>query len=321
MKETTSTVPGSEFHMTNIVSFPKLGITMNISPVAFSIGQKEIYWYALIILAGFMAGLLLAAAGSDKRGIKKDHVWDIALFGILFGIIGARIYYVLFALDEFKDNWLGIFKLWEGGLAIYGGIIGAVITTVVYCKTKKINVLNALDVACVGLLLGQAIGRWGNFMNCEVYGRPTDFVLGMSINGGSPVHPLFLYESLWNLAGVAVILLLRDKKKKNGQVFCLYLLWYSIGRIILEGMRDSDYILYLIPNVLGISQVVSALLIILSITAFIVISKSDKPFLEKLKPIEPETNEESEPEITSQAEETEAVDGPETDENNTDTDF
>ena len=321
MKETTSTVPGLEFHMTNIVSFPKIGLTMNISPVAFSIGQKEIYWYALIILAGFMAGLLLAASNSEKRGIKKDHVWDIALFGILFGIIGARIYYVLFALDEFKDNWLDIFKLWEGGLAIYGGIIAAITTTVVYCKTKKINVLNALDVACVGLLLGQAIGRWGNFMNCEVYGRPTEAFLGMSINGGSPVHPLFLYESLWNLAGVIVILLLRDRKTKNGQVFCLYLLWYSTGRLFLEGMRDGDYILYLIPDVLGISQVVSALLIIISIIAFILISKSDKPFLRNPDPIELEEDDKDDVDDDEIEEQSQEEPSQEINKNNTDTDF
>lgn len=311
--------------MTNIISFPKIGLTMNISPIAFSIGQKGIYWYALIILAGFMAGLLLVASDSEKRGIKKDHIWDIALFGILFGIIGARIYYVLFALDEFKDNWLDVFKLWEGGLAIYGGIISAIITTVIYCKTKKINVLNALDVACVGLLLGQAIGRWGNFVNCEVYGRTTEAFLGMSINGTSPVHPLFLYESLWNLAGVIVILLLRDKKTKNGQIFCLYLLWYSTGRLFLEGMRDSDYILYLLEDILGISQLVSALLIILSIIAFIIITKSDKPFLKKIEPIEFEEDEDGdddkkEEQPKEEPKETDEIQQ-ESDEDNKDTDF
>ncbi|MGN0162325.1 MAG: prolipoprotein diacylglyceryl transferase [Candidatus Ornithomonoglobus sp.] len=271
--------------MTNVISFPRLGITLNISPVAFHIGQKGIYWYALIILAGFLAGLLLASYGCEKRGIKKDHVWDIALLGIVCGIIGARIYYVIFSFDEFRGDLMGVFRIWEGGLAIYGGIIGAVISTCIYCKIRKINILNALDVCCIGLLLGQCIGRWGNFTNCEVFGRATDFFLGMSINGAAPVHPLFFYESMWSLLGVILLLLFRDKKQKNGQIVCGYLLWYSAGRLALEGMRDTGYILYLIPGVLGISQLVAALLIAVSIAGFIFITKSDKPYFKKLPAI------------------------------------
>lgn len=270
--------------MTNVISFPHLGLTFNISPVAFHIGQKEIYWYALIILTGFLAGLALAAFGCEKRGIKKDHVWDIALIGIIAGIIGARIYYVLFSPSEFKDNILGIFKIWEGGLAIYGGIIGAIIAMAIYCKKQKINFLNALDVCCIGLLLGQSIGRWGNFTNCEVFGRATEAITGMSLNGHPPVHPLFFYESMWSLLGVILLLIFRSKKKKNGQVFCGYLLWYASGRLVLEGMRDTGYILYIIPNVLGISQFFSAFLIVASITGFIFISRSEKEYF-KFRPL------------------------------------
>lgn len=271
----------------NVVSFPHLGLTLTISPFAFHIGQKPIYWYALIILSGFLLGLLLASHNCEKRGIKKDHVWDIALFGIIAGIIGARIYYVIFSFDEFKGNLWGIFQIWEGGLAIYGGIIAAFISTAVYCRIKRINFFNALDVCCPGLLLGQSIGRWGNFMNCEVFGRATDAFTGMSINGAPPVHPLFFYESMWSLAGVLLILLLRKYKKKNGQVFCLYLFWYSAGRLVLEGMRDKSYILYLIPGKLGISQFVAGLLIIFAASAFIYITKSQKQCFQKLAPIEP----------------------------------
>lgn len=263
--------------MTNIISFPKLGIKLNVSPVAFSIGHKDIYWYALIILTGFFLGLLLVMSGSAKRGIKKENVSDIALYGLIFGIIGARIYYVLFSLDEFANDFTGIFRIWEGGLAIYGGIIGAVISTAVYCRIKKINVLNAFDICCVGLLLGQAVGRWGNFTNCEVFGKATDFVLGMSINDAEPVQPLFLYESVLNLIGVILLLLFRNRKTKHGQVFCGYIFWYSSCRLILEGMRDSEYILYVIPNVLGISQLVSAILIVLSVVGFVYITRSDRP--------------------------------------------
>ena len=265
--------------MTNIISFPKIGITLTLSPVAFSIGAKDIYWYALIILFGFLMGILLVAFDSEKRGLPRDNVLDIALYGIVAGIICARIYYVLFSLDEFADDFLGIFKIWEGGLAIYGGIIGAVLSTLTYCKFKKLNVLNTLDVCCVGMLLGQAIGRWGNFVNCEVFGGVTESLLGMSINGALPVHPLFLYESLWNFAGVILLCIIRNRKTKNGQIFCCYILWYSVGRLALEGMRNPKYILYVIPNVLGISQLVAGILIVASIIALVYITKSDKECL------------------------------------------
>ena len=276
--------------MTNNISFPNLGISVNIDPVALHIGSKNIYWYALIILTGFLLGLLLASSGSEKRGVKKDNVWDIALIGIVAGIICARIYYVLFALDEFKDDPLDVFKIWEGGLAIYGGIIGAIISTCIYCKIQKINLPNVLDVCCPGLLLGQAIGRWGNFVNCEVYGQSTDSLFAMSINGAEPVQPLFLYESLWSLAGVIIMLLLRNKKTKNGQVFFFYLLWYSSGRLVLEGMRNTSYILYLIPDVLGISQFVAALLILISIAGFIYVTRSKKKCFVPLPPISKNEN-------------------------------
>ena len=262
--------------MTNIITFPKLGFSLNLSPVAFTIGTKEVYWYALIILFGFLVSILLVSLDSEKRGLSKDSVLDIALWGMVSGVICARIYYVLFSLDEFRGDWLGIFRIWEGGIAIYGAIIGAVLSTFIYCKKKKLNIFNTFDVCCVGLLLGQAIGRWGNFTNCEVFGRPTDFLLGMSINGNAPVHPLFFYESAWSFAGVILLCILRNKKKKNGQIFFGYILWYSAGRLVLEGMRDTRYILYVIPDALGISQLVAALLIIASVAGFLYVTKSKK---------------------------------------------
>lgn len=260
----------------NNISFPKLGISLNISPVAFSIGSKEIYLYALIILTGFLAGVLFVAATSEKRGVKKDCVWDIAMYGLISGIIGARIYYVLFALNEFKDNWLDIFKIWNGGLAIYGGIIGALISTFIYCRVRKLNVLNVFDVCCPGLFIGQAIGRFGNFVNAEVYGGTTQLPWGMSINGAAAVHPLFLYESLWNVLGLILLIIFRNKKRADGQVFFFYAFWYSIGRLFLEGMRDTDYILYLIPGKLGISQFVAVIFIVISAVGFALVSKSKK---------------------------------------------
>ena len=277
--------------MVNNVSFPALGLSFDISPVAFTIFNKEIYWYALIILGGFLAGLSLASAGCEKRGIKKEHVFDIAIFGIVSGIIGARIYYVIFSWHEFAGDIMGIFRVWEGGLAIYGGVIAAIISTAVYCRIKRINIFNALDVGSVGLLMGQSIGRWGNFTNCEVYGRATTSIFGMSINGAPPVAPLFFYESMWSLAGVIIMLFVRDSKTKNGQVVAFYLLWYSLGRLFLEGMRDPAYVLYLIPNVLGISQAVAAALILISIAFFIYVTRSDKAIYRPVPPIAPEEKE------------------------------
>ncbi len=262
--------------MINNISFPKLGLDFNISPVAFSILGKDVYWYALIILTGFFLGLLLVYHDSPKRGLSHDNVIDIALLGIVSGIICARIYYVIFSWDEFRGDIMGIFRIWEGGIAIYGAIIGAVLSTAIYCKAKKLNILNAFDVCCIGLLLGQAIGRWGNFVNCEVYGGVTDSIFGMSINGGAPVTPLFLYESALNFLGVILLLLFRNHKTHHGQVFMRYLFWYATCRLILEGMRDTRYILYLIPGVLGISQFVSILLIIISIIGSIIIAKSKR---------------------------------------------
>ncbi|MBE7044207.1 MAG: prolipoprotein diacylglyceryl transferase [Ruminococcaceae bacterium] len=250
--------------MVNVISFPGFGIHLTVNRVAFEVFGKEIFWYALIIMSGFLLGVAFVYHTCSKRGVSKDAVWDVAFYGLIFGLIGARIYYVIFDWESMDGNFWNVFKVWEGGLAIYGGLIGAVLTAYVYCKRKKIAVWKVFDVCAPGLLIGQSIGRWGNFVNAEVYGKATDLPWGMSINGGACVHPLFLYESLWNLLGLVLVILFRDKKKADGQVFLFYLLWYGIGRLFLEGMRESQYILYVIPNILGISQVVAFLAIIFS---------------------------------------------------------
>lgn len=256
----------------NSIDFPDLGLSFNINPVAFSIGAKNIYWYALIILAGFFAGVFFVYFTCEKRGVKKDTVWDIALFGLISGIIGARTYYVLFALDEFS-HWTEYFEIWNGGLAIYGGIIGAIISSYIYCRIKKLNTPLVFDVCAPGLFIGQAIGRFGNFVNCEVYGGETTSILGMSINGAAPVHPVFIYEAAWNILGLILLLLFRRKKRADGQQFCFYIFWYSLGRFFLEGMRNPHYILFLIPNIIGISQAVALLAMLISGTMFVVFSR------------------------------------------------
>lgn len=250
--------------MHNIIGFPGLGLEFDISRVAFSVFGKPIYWYALCILSGYLLGMAFVCATCKKRGVDSENVIDICLWGLIFGIIGARIYYCIFDWKSIDGFW-GIFKIWEGGIAIYGALIGAIATVLVYCRIKKLNTLNVLDVCVPGVFIGQILGRWGNFFNAEVYGRETDTFLRMTINGGNGVHPLFLYEGLWNLLGLVLLLTFRHRKKADGQVFSFYIFWYGLGRLFLEGMRQSEYILYLIPNVLGISQVVAALCVVAGI--------------------------------------------------------
>lgn len=262
--------------MTNTIGFPGLGLKFNINRVAFHIFNMPVYYYALIILTGFLLAVLFVSLTCKKRGVEPDHIYDIAVWGLIFGIIGARIYYCIFDADALKNGLLDIFKIWEGGLAIYGGIIGAAISTAIYCKKHKLSILKVFDVACPGLLIGQAIGRWGNFVNAEVYGRETNNILRMTINSNVGVHPLFLYESLWNVLGFILIILFRDKKKTDGQVFFSYTLWYGVGRLFLEGMRQHEYILWLIDGKIAISQVVAAICIILSVVAIIYLQKKHK---------------------------------------------
>lgn len=258
--------------MSNTIGFPGLGLEFNINRVAFTIFGKDIYWYALCILTGYLLAIIFVSKTCKKRGVDPDHVLDISIWGLVFGIIGARIYYCIFDWDSI-GSFINIFKIWEGGIAIYGAIIGAVTTAFVYCKIKKLNTLNVFDVCVPGLFIGQIIGRWGNFFNVEVYGKETDSFLRMTINGGEGVHPLFLYEGIWNFIGLMLLLLFRDKKKTDGQVFFFYIFWYSLGRLMLEGMRQSEYILYAIENVVGISQIVAFLGIIAGISGIIFLHK------------------------------------------------
>lgn len=258
--------------MVNVIGFPGLGIEMEINRVAFSLFGKNIYWYALCILTGYLLAMLFVTSTCRKRGVDPDDIIDICIWGLVFGLCGARIYYCIFDWDSIGSFW-NIFKIWEGGLAIYGALIGAGITAYTYCRIKKLNTLNVFDVCVPGLLIGQIIGRWGNFFNAEVYGKETESFLRMTINGNGSFHPLFLYEGIWNLIGFILIVLFRDKKRADGQVFFFYIFWYGLGRLLLEGMRQSQYILYAIENVVGISQIVALLGIISGIYGIFILQK------------------------------------------------
>ena len=245
-----------------ILRFPGLGWEIPISRVAVSIGSLEIYWYGVIIAVGFGLGLWVYLSHNRSCGIHPDEGLDIILWSMLGAIVGARAYYVAFQWDHYKDNLKEIFNLRGGGLAIYGGIIGALIVAFIVCRSKKLPMLPVADAAFPGVMLGQAIGRWGNFFNMEAFGTNTTLPWGMTsdtisnylsrhqaallaqgvvVDPAMPVHPTFLYESLWNLIGVAVLLLwLFPRRSYDGQITLGYTAWYGLGRFFVEGLRTDS---------------------------------------------------------------------------------
>ena len=232
------------------ISFPGLGID-GIDPpstLPFSIFGKEIYFYGVIIAVGFLLAILYARSRCKSFGITFDSLLDAILISVPIAIVCARIYYVAFSWEKYKDDILSVFAIWEGGLAIYGGVIGAVLGLLLFSKIKKKKILPYMDITGLGLLIGQSIGRWGNFFNREAFGAEiTDnFFLRMGLTHDGVTkywHPTFLYESVWNLVGFVLIHFLSKKRKFDGQVFLMYLAWYGLGRVWIEGLRaDSLYI-------------------------------------------------------------------------------
>lgn len=245
-----------------ILRFPALGWELPINRVAFSIGGLEIYWYGIIIAVGFGLGLWVYLSHNRTCGIHPDEGLDIILWAMIGAIVGARAYYVAFQWDNYKDDLKEIFNLRGGGLAIYGGIIGALIVAFIVCRVKKLPMLPVADAAFPGVMLGQAIGRWGNFFNMEAFGTNTTLPWGMTsdtisnylsrhqasllaqgvtVDPGLPVHPTFLYESVWNLIGVAILLLwLFPRRSYDGQITLGYTAWYGLGRFFVEGLRTDS---------------------------------------------------------------------------------
>ena len=282
------------------IVFPHLGITIKhlVSGITLPIGGGfEIKFYGIIIAMGILFGYLLATHCGKRDGISPDTIMDFLLYGVIFAIVGARTYYVIFSWDDYKDNLLQIFNLRAGGLAIYGGVIAAVITLIVYTKIKKVSFLRFADCCVPGLALGQAIGRWGNFFNCEAFGDYTNGPLAMRIrsdlvysgyltdriqkhlvsaNGASyiQVHPTFFYESLWNVGVVLILLFAHKHKKIDGQIFFLYLICYGLGRVCIEGLRTDQL---LVPGIsLPVSQLLSGVLIIIAVFAQILLKSVKK---------------------------------------------
>ena len=257
------------------IAFPGIGIdAFTVDKIAFSIGPFEVRWYGIILTLGIIAGVLYAMWRARYEQIPSEDVMDFAIFVVILAIIGARLYYVLTTLKDASGNWnyhsfLDVIAIWEGGIAIYGSIIGGALGVVLvsrYKKYDKTKLLKVCDMVAPGVMLGQIIGRWGNFINGEAHGVETseNFFLRMGLMGAADgarptimtyFHPTFLYESVWNLIGFVLINLFYKKKKFDGQVLLMYLAWYGLGRMFIEGLRtDSLYI-----GVFRISQVVGFL--------------------------------------------------------------
>ena len=247
------------------ISFPGLGIE-GINPprtLPFSVFGKEIYLYGLVIAIGFLLAILYARFRVKEFGTTFDLVTDAILFAVPTAIICARIYYVAFRWEYYKDNPISALYIWQGGIAIYGGVIGAILGLVLFSKVKKQKLSPYLDIMALGLLIGQLIGRWGNFFNREAYGAEifNSFFLRMGIEEADGAvrywHPTFLYESLWNLVGFVLLHFLSKKRKYDGQTFLQYLAWYGLGRVWIEGLRTDS--LYICSTDIRVSQLLAGL--------------------------------------------------------------
>lgn len=254
-----------------------MGIVFNyIDPVAFNLGPLSVRWYGIIIAVGILLGYFVAQRALVKAGLHKDTLVDIIFYSALFGFIAARIYFVIFQWPYYAENPSEIIKIWHGGIAIHGGLIGGFIAGVIVCKVKNLNPFQIGDIVAPSIILAQGIGRWGNFMNHEAHGGPVsrafleqlhlpNFIIENMYINGQYYHPTFLYESIWDVAGFIILVNIR-KHLKLGETFFLYLTWYSIGRFFIEGLRTDS--LMLTSNI-RVAQLVSILLILISVSLIV----------------------------------------------------
>jgi len=272
------------------ICFVHLGIAIQSLRNSISVFGFRIAFYGIIIGIGMLAGLMVAQADARRRGQDPEVYLDFALYGIIFSIMGARTYYVIFEWDYYKENILQILNLRAGGLAIYGGVIAAVVTLIVFCRVRKLSFFSIADSCVLGLVTGQIIGRWGNFFNCEAFGGYTDSLLAMRIklslvNPGMlnedvlshliteqgvqyiQVHPTFLYESLWNLGLLCFMLWYCRRKRFDGEMLAIYLLGYGMGRFWIEGLRTDQLILF--QTGIPVSQALSAALVLAALAALV----------------------------------------------------
>ncbi len=254
-----------------------------MNPIFFSSGNIQIYWYSVILLIAFVLGFFIVLKLGQKEGIEKDFIYDYACYLIPICLIGARIYYVLFNLEYYLTDLISIFRVWEGGLAIHGGIIAGALFTIYYTKKKNVDFLKLTDILVISLILGQILGRWGNFFNGEAYGPETTLTFLNSlhlpqfiINGmyieGIYYQPTFLYESLWNMLGLIIILIIKKKQTYKGNASAYYLIHYGIGRCVIESLRQDSLML----GNIKIAQLVSIAMILIGIFIIFYIRKEKK---------------------------------------------
>ncbi len=307
------------------ISFPNLGIYLQNVPKSFNIGPITIALYGMTFALGIVLGLIVASHVSKEFGQKENDFWDFAIRVIIGGLIGARIYYVIFSWDYYKDSPIDVFKIWEGGIAIYGGVIGAFLTAFLFTKRKKLNGFILADAAMPALILGQAIGRWGNFFNREVFGKYSNNLLAMRLPLAAireadkkpelmahvaegenfvQVHPTFFYESVCNFALFGLLMLFRKKRAFNGEMCLWYFAGYGVIRFIIEGIRTDQ--LYITGTQIPVSQVVAIALIAVAvageIACRILISKDKLPEILKVKNPEPVAEPEEKSEEKSEEE-------------------
>ncbi|KGX92923.1 prolipoprotein diacylglyceryl transferase [Pontibacillus halophilus JSM 076056 = DSM 19796] len=258
----------------------ELGNPEPLSRVFLDLGPFTIYWYGVIIATGLFIGLWMATKESQRLGLPKDIFVDLLVFAIPIAILSARIYYVIFEWNRFKDaSFIEMIAVWEGGIAIHGALIGSVLTALVFARVRKVSFWKLADIAAPSIILGQAVGRWGNFMNQEAHGGPVsesfyenvmqyfpDFIVNQMVIDGTLYHPTFLYESVWNFLVLALLLYLRRVNPKRGEIFLTYVIAYSIGRFFIEGMRtDSLYVFEVIrmAQAISVALVVGAVLLMI----------------------------------------------------------
>lgn len=245
-----------------------------IDPIAIQLGPIAVHWYGIILGTGALVGLLLAMRESKRQGLNPELFLDLVMWGVPISIICARLYYVTFEWDYYREHPGDIIAVWKGGIAIHGALIGAILTGVFFTRAKKVSFWRIADIAAPSILIGQAIGRWGNFMNQEAHGGPTsrefleslhlpEFIINQMYINGTYYHPTFLYESIWNFVGVALLMVVRRTLPlRRGELFLTYLVWYSIGRFFIEGMRTDSLML---TDTLRIAQVISIVIIVAAI--------------------------------------------------------
>jgi len=276
----------------SVISFPFLGLEVNPGR-GLDIGPLSIHFYGVVIAVGMILAVAYACRRCKEFGIKEDDLIDGVLWIIPFAIVCARAYYCIFSWDQYRDNPISVLYIWNGGLAIYGGVLGAVVGVVIHCLVKKIKIAALLDMVGLGFLIGQSIGRWGNFFNREAFGAATDSFFRMGLfniwtDTWEYYHPTFLYESLWNAVGFAVLHFLSKRRKYDGQIALGYAAWYGLGRAMIEGLRvDSLY-----WGNFRVSQVLAAVSCFAAVVALVALSfkphSSKDLFVNRERPAVPE---------------------------------